>query len=84
MNEVEVGGPVTKTKKNTKKPAARAAKKRDDRPRCLRCGLAVSKTPYGRWKHNANRQTGPGCGEEPEIEGEPTREAIANELLEPS
>ncbi len=69
------------TKKKAKRKAPVRASKKDDRPRCLRCGLAISKTPYGRWKHNANRQTGPGCGEEPEIEGEP---AIANELLEPS
>lgn len=42
-------------------------KPKDDRLRCGRCGLAVTRTPYGRWKHCANRQTGSGCGQEPEV-----------------
>jgi len=40
----------------------------DDRKRCARCGLAVVKSPYGRWKHAGNKQSGKGCGQPPEVQ----------------
>lgn len=59
---------MSKAKKAARK-TAEPAKRDDDKPRCERCGLAVTRTPYNRWKHCGNRQTGPGCGQEPEVLG---------------